>query len=127
MIFVKYHVSSGGIICKYVAPPEMAPAYCEDGEMFFELEPDSNINDSSHYIKNGELKEKSSINYNVSYSGNNAIISGVPQGCTARIEGHKFETDGEDISVKFDSAGTYIMMIQSIEYLDTTVRIEIDG
>ncbi len=100
-------------------------AQAREGELSIEV--DSEVTDTTHYIREGQAVEKSALSPTVTADGMEATVSGLPSGLTVLWDGEEGETDDEPLELDHDEPGTYTLRILGgAPYFDTSIEVTLD-
>lgn len=84
------------------------------------------VQDDTHYVKNGGIREKASYTPTLSVSGLATTIHDVPAGLTVTVGGASVVADVNPVEIEFDIPGTYTIDIGGlVEYRDESLEVTV--
>lgn len=87
---------------------------------------DSNVNDVSHYVLEGNVLARRPYDYVLSVEGMTATLKGLPSGAVVGVLGESVEADDLPTELDFELPGTYTIELSGlVEYLDETLEVTV--
>lgn len=87
---------------------------------------DSNVNDVSHYVLDGDVLTRRPYDYVLSVAGLTATLKGLPAGAVVGALGESVEADDLPTELEFELPGTYTIDIGGlVEYRDESLEVTV--
>lgn len=125
-VLAVYDSASGKIKRIVECDDDMIDMQANDDEGVLQVRISGAVQDDTHYVKNGGIREKSVFDTMINVSGFSATVTGVPAGTTVTVGGASVVADVNPVEIEFDIPGTYTIDIGGlVEYRDESMEVTV--
>jgi hypothetical protein len=85
-----------------------------------------NVGDETHFVANGEVKEKTAFKYQVKKQKLKVVLQGLPLNAVVTVGGQSLQVDAAATVIEFDIPGTYTVTLNGlIGYLEEDLEVTV--